>query len=103
MLNAILMPYVLKANRPAIEHRIAALARYMDLPAASFDGFLQWVLDLRASIGIPHTLAEIGIPAERCAEVGAMAVADGSAATNPIAYSAEQYARILENALAGTL
>jgi alcohol dehydrogenase class IV len=103
MLNAILMPYVLKANRPAIEHRIAALARYMDLPAASFDGFLQWVLDLRASIGIPHTLADIGIPADRCAEVGAMAVADGSAATNPITYSAEQYARILENALTGAL
>ncbi|MBV6303879.1 iron-containing alcohol dehydrogenase [Candidimonas humi] len=103
MLNAILMPYVLKANRAAIEHRIAALARYMDLPAASFDGFLQWVLDLRASIGIPHSLAEIGIPAGRCAEIGVMAAADGSAATNPIPYSPEQYAHILEHALAGTL
>ena len=33
--NAVVMPYVLAHNRPAIEERLAALARYLDLPGQS--------------------------------------------------------------------
>ncbi|WP_353190752.1 iron-containing alcohol dehydrogenase [Pandoraea pnomenusa] len=103
MLNAILMPYVLRANAPVISERIAALARYLDLPSATFDGFLDWVLALRDSIGIPHTLAEIGIGAEDAQRIGEMAVADGSSATNPIAFDADSYAKLLTAAVRGTL
>jgi alcohol dehydrogenase class IV len=39
---------------------------------------------LRIRIGIPETLAEIGIDAGRADEIGRMAVADPSASTNPI-------------------
>ncbi|WP_179402266.1 iron-containing alcohol dehydrogenase [Burkholderia guangdongensis] len=103
MLNAILMPYVLRANAAAIDERIGALARYLGLPSAGFAGFLDWVLSLRASLGIPHTLAEIGIDAGDARRIGEMAVADGSAATNPIAFDAAQYARLFEAAVRGTL
>ncbi|RBH44482.1 alcohol dehydrogenase, partial [Pseudomonas sp. MWU13-2860] len=58
--NAVLLPYVLVRNRPAIAERLSAAARYLGLADASFDGFLTWVLQLRAGLGIPHTLAEIG-------------------------------------------
>ncbi|TEA77550.1 iron-containing alcohol dehydrogenase [Allopusillimonas ginsengisoli] len=102
-LNAILMPYVLASNREAILEPIAGLARYMGLVPPDFDGFMQWLLRLRASIGIPHTLAEIGIPADRAEEIGRMAVADGSAQTNPIAYTAQDYTRIFTQAHAGKL
>ena len=54
--NAVFMPYVLAFNRPAIEDKIARLAAYLGL-APTFDAFLAWVLELRAEIGIPHTLA----------------------------------------------
>lgn len=103
MLNAVLMPYVLQANRAAIDERITALARYLDLPQPSFDAFLEWVLALRAQIGIPHTLGALGIDTALAGKVGAMAVADGSAATNPIAFSAAQYAGIFERAANGVL
>ncbi len=103
MLNAILMPYVLEANRPAISASIAGLARYMALDEPDFDGFMRWLLALRASIGIPHALADIGIPADRAQDLGEMAVADGAAQTNPIAYSAQDYARIFRRAHAGEL
>jgi len=103
MLNAILMPYVLRANQTAISDRIAALARYLDLPSASFEGFLHWVLALRDSIGIPHTLAEIGIDAHEAQRIGEMAVADGSAGTNPIAFDAPAYARLFTAAVRGDL
>ena len=103
MLNAILMPYVLKANESAIGDTMTQLARYLDLPRPGFGAVLDWVLALRESIGIPHALSAIGIPDSAVGTVGAMAVQDASSGTNPIAHTADAYDRILGNALAGTL
>ncbi len=103
MLNAVLMPYVLQANRRAIEERITGLARYLDLPRPSFSAFLDWVLALREQVGIPHTLAEIGIDAAQAGLIGEMAVADGSSGTNPIPFNKAEYAAILCKAVAGSL
>lgn len=102
-LNAILMPYVLQANRAVIDERITSLARYLDLPQPSFGTFLDWVLALRQQIGIPNTLAEIGIDAAKAELIGRMAVVDGSAATNPITFSEQEYADILRRAVVGAL
>ncbi|HNT38742.1 MAG TPA: iron-containing alcohol dehydrogenase [Rubrivivax sp.] len=102
-LIAILMPYVLKANEAAIGGKSELLARYLGLPDPGFAAVLDWVLALREAVGLPHTLAEIGIPSDAVGRVGAMAVQDGSAATNPIPLSAQQYDTLLQHALAGTL
>lgn len=102
-LNAILMPYVLEANREAIEPRIVTAARYLNLPSPSFTSFLDWVLALREDIGIPHKLAAIGIDGSDAATIGELAVADGSHATNPIAFTAAQYAEIFTRAVDGKL
>jgi alcohol dehydrogenase class IV len=102
LLNAVLMPYVLAANRPAIEAEAGALARMLDL-GGSADDLLAWVLALRREVGIPHSLAEIGVPGDDIARLAAMATRDASAATNPIAFGAADYAVILEAALAGDL
>ncbi len=103
MLNAILMPYVLQANRAAIDEKITSLARYLDLPQPSFDAFLDWVLELRKNIGIPHTISSIGRDAAQAELIGRMAVADGSAATNPIHFSESDYAEILRKAVSDAL
>ena len=58
LLNAILMPYVLRANQSVIASRIGLLARYLELPDPSFDSFLDWVLEMRAALGIPHACAD---------------------------------------------
>ena len=102
LLNAVLMPYVLNANRSAIAEPIARLARYLELPA-SLDGLIQWILDLRQSLDIPHRLSEIGIDHQRVEEIGHMAAADPSSSTNPIPHSAETYSEILACALDGKL
>jgi alcohol dehydrogenase class IV len=102
MLNAILMPYVLKANYGAIHARIGHLAGFLGLQP-DFDSFLEWVLALRAEIGIPHDLAAILDDRHSIAGIGAMAVADPSAGSNPILFSAAQYQQILKAALAGEL
>jgi hypothetical protein len=101
-LNAILMPYVLKANRRVIEEPIKKLSRYLGL-AEGFDPFLEWVMSLRESINIPHTLKDIGIDDQRVGEIGEMAVADPSAGTNPIQFDAAAYSEIATNAVNGNL
>jgi hypothetical protein len=101
-LNAILMPYVLKANRPAIEDRIVYLARCLDV-AKGFDGVLDWLVALRAETAMPHTLKEIGIGDNRLAEIGVAATRDPSAGGNPIQFTAEEYAEIARKAVAGEL
>lgn len=102
-LNAILMPYVLQANKPAIEPLIAGVARYMGLQQADFEGFMSWVLELREELGIPHTLAGIGIDTGRADMVGQMAIEDPSAGGNPISFSADQYRQIFVQAVNGEL
>ena len=102
MLNAILMPYVLKANYSEINSRIARLARYLGLEA-DFDAFLNWVLSLRSDIGIHHALSAIIPEDSRLSEIGAMAVVDPSAGTNPILHDAAAYTGIAQNAFNGQL
>lgn len=102
-LNAILMPYVVKANRAEIETRIDALARFMNLPGGDFDSFVQWVLDLRKSLGIPHTLAELDIDTSQADKVATMATEDPSAGGNPIPFSVAQYRDIFTAAVEGVL
>jgi alcohol dehydrogenase class IV len=103
LLNAVLMPYVLTANRLAISPKIELLAGHLGLADPSFTGFLDWVLALRERIGIPHTLATIGIDDRQRERVGRMAVADPTAATNPLPFSAQQYAGLFSRAVAGDL
>ncbi len=102
LLNAVLMPYVVAANMPAIAADAAMLARYLDLGGRP-DDLLAWILSLRRVIGIPHTLAEVGAPAIDVGLVAAMAIDDPSAATNPIAFSAADYAALVSRALRGEI
>ncbi|MDC3061489.1 iron-containing alcohol dehydrogenase [Candidatus Pelagibacter sp.] len=57
--NAIFMPYVLSFNRDVIDNKIVKVCEYLDLKDKSFDTFLNWVLDLRNNLNIPHKLSEV--------------------------------------------
>lgn len=103
LLNAVLMPYVLVANRSVIEAQMERMARYLNLAQPGFAGVLDWVLQLRSEVGIPHSLSEIGIDDKRIEQVGQMAEVDPSAGTNPIAFSAAQYSALFVKALKGEL
>ncbi|MFI8384239.1 iron-containing alcohol dehydrogenase [Pseudomonas sp. NPDC079086] len=103
LLNAVLMPYVLVANRERIEPQMEKMARYLNLPKPGFSAVLEWVLALREQVGIPHSLGEIGIDDTRIELVGQMAEVDPSAGTNPIAFTDAQYSQLFEKALRGTL
>lgn len=100
---AIVMPYVLRFNQPAIDERMSALARYLDLPNPSFDAVLKWILDLRKEIGIPHTLDAVGVKEEQVDELARMAEKDPSCGGNPVSVNAEKLGNLYRDALAGRL
>src|SRR6266545_4603745 len=58
--NAVLIPYVLAFNRKAVEEKIRRVAAYLGL-RPSFRAFLDWMLELRATIDVPHTLAGLDV------------------------------------------
>ena len=102
LLNGIVMPYVLKANRKKIEKDIERAAAYLGIKGG-FDGFMKWVLALRKEVGIPHKLADIGIDVKRLDEIAKMAVKDPSAGGNPIAFSEKQYRALAKKCVVGDL
>jgi alcohol dehydrogenase len=102
LLNGIIMPYVLKANRKKIEPKIERVAAYLGIKGG-FDGFLKFVLKLRKETGIPHSLDKIGIDTKRLGEVAAMAVKDPTAGSNPIPFTEKQYKALAKKCVVGDL
>ena len=97
------MPYVLEHNRPVIAERLAALARYLDLPGHSDRSVTDWILALRKEVGIPHTLAEIGVDEAMIAEAAPMAVKDPSTGGNPRPMVADDYVTLYQMSLGGMI
>jgi alcohol dehydrogenase class IV len=101
--NAVVMPYVLVRNREAIADRLALLARALDLPTPGFEGVLEWVLELRERLGVPSTLADLGMTEGQVDELAPMAAADPAGGGNPVSLDAAGYAELYRDALRGAL
>ena len=101
--NAVLLPYVIAYNRPAIGAQLAVIARALDLEGDPFAAVFDWVLGFRKRLGIPHTLAEIGVPEKSAELIGREAAIDPSASGNPQPADAAAYARIFRAAVKGDL
>ncbi len=100
--NAVLMPYVLAYNRPVIEERIAVLARCLGLEGG-FDGFMTWVLDLRAALKIPHTIVDLKVTEDALDGLAQEAFLDPNTPDNPRPATAADMRRILSAAMTGSL
>ena len=100
MTNGVFMPYVLRFNRQAVEPRIVLAAAYLGIDGG-FDGFLATVLELRRQIGVPDTLAGLGVGADQRALIGKMAIADPTAGGNPLALTQDGALAIFDAAMSG--
>lgn len=103
LLNAILLPYVLAFNAPALADRLPRLTRILDLPSQNSTAVLDWVLGLRREIGIADRLSGLGIDESRCAEVAALAATDPCAAGNPVPLDRPILERLFQRAVRGDL
>jgi alcohol dehydrogenase class IV len=98
--NAVFAPYVLVFNRKAIEDKIKRLAAYIGLKP-SFRAFLDWMLALRAEIGVTHTLAGLNVSDDKIDLIVAMAPNDPTASGNPIPLDKRAARTIFKRALEG--
>ena len=102
--NAIFMPYVLTFNKEAIESKITKACEYLEIEEKSFDGFLNWILDLRKKLKIPHTLSEV--VDEKTIDlnkISKMALDDPSTSGNPKKLNLSDLERLYKNSLKGEL
>jgi len=100
--NAVFMPYVLAFNRPAIEDKIARLSAYLGL-TPTFGAFLGWILELRAEIAVPHTLAGLKVDDKQFALMSRMAPQDPTAGGNPVPIDEAACRRLYQSALIGKM
>jgi len=101
--NAVVLPYAMRHNQAAIAARMGPVADALGLQAGSFDAVLDWVLDMRQRLGIPHTLADVGVDTEHAEAIGRLGEIDPPAATNPGPATAADLTGIFNSAVAGRL
>ena len=95
--NAVLMPYVLQFNRPAIEKPVAALAAYMGLEP-TYEAYFAAVVALGERVGIPKLITEIGVARQDFQRLAVMALPDFNAGCNPRKLDVPALVSILEAA-----
>ena len=100
--NGVFMPYVLVFNKKAIEDRIVRLAAYIGLKPR-FHAFLDFVLELRAETGVPHTLAGLNVDDAKADQIVEMAPKDPTAGGNPVKLDKRGARTIFNRALEGRL
>ncbi len=101
--NAIFMPYVLTFNKKLIKNRIISICDYLNL-SKDFDSFLEWILNLRKSINIPHKLSDV-VEKDKINldKLSKMAFEDPSTSSNPRKMSIDDFKILYEYSLLGKL
>ena len=102
--NAIFMPYVLSFNRDVIENKIVKVCEYLDLKDKSFNGFLNWTLDLRNNLNIPHKLSEVIENSDfDLDKLSKMALNDPSTGGNPKKLTLDDMKIMYQHSMSGEL
>ena len=103
MTNAVFMPYVLAFNEKAIADRMARLSMWLGLKTPGTAGVIDWVLRLRENVGVPRTLAGLGVGGDRIEEIAAAAEVDPTAGGNPVKFDRAAARQVFVAALDGKL
>ena len=102
--NAIFMPYVLTFNKKEIEKKIIKLSEYLGLEEKSFQCFLNWILDLRKELKIPHKLSDVAdVKPSEIDKLSLMALEDPSTSGNPKKLTLEDMKLMYKYSLEGKL
>ncbi|MBP2230423.1 alcohol dehydrogenase class IV [Azospirillum agricola] len=94
-LNAILLPAVLRFNKPAVAAKWATLCEAMGLPQ---DGDpAAFIADLNRRLGLPAGLEALGLERAQLPEIAEKALKDHCHATNPRTATADDYLGMLND------
>jgi alcohol dehydrogenase class IV len=89
--------------QPAVEDVFCDLARYLKLENTTHTGVVDWILELRDEVGIPHTIDALGVTEEHIAMLAPLAVADPSSGSNPIPLDVANVSELYSRALDGRM
>lgn len=98
MLNAVLLPHVLRHNAPALEAKLDRLCRWLALPgAAGPAAFIAWIETLRSDLDVPDRLSgmEVQVSDADLPAIAEAAAKDPCAAGNPVPLTPDALAGIL--------
>ena len=102
--NAIFMPYVLSFNKDEIENKIIKVCEYLEIKEKSFNGFLDWILELRKKLNIPHKLSEIIKEKDfNLDKLSEMALNDPSSGGNPKKLTLNDMKILYQHSMSGEL
>lgn len=99
--NGVAIPYAMAFNaemEPGAT-RLAELARLVRAEREDAAGFVAWLEALKARVGIPKALGEVGVKKEHLERLVDIALADGCHANNPRAVSKADFERLFRAAL----
>ncbi|MEL6211342.1 MAG: iron-containing alcohol dehydrogenase, partial [Pseudomonadota bacterium] len=96
--NAVVMPAVLRFNRPAVEGKLAQAAAYLGI-TRGYEGFCAFVDGLNDELGIPRTLTDLGVTDPDLDVLVPSALADPSVGGNPVEMTAENTRALFEACL----
>ena len=102
--NAIFMPYVLTFNKDVIEDKIIKICDYLEFKDRSFDGFINWILELRKKLNIPHKLSDVIDEKDfELDRLSKMALNDPSTGGNPKKLTEADMKLMYQNSMSGIL
>lgn len=96
-LNAVMLPHVLEFNAPAVSHRFAALKEAMRLSPR--ENLAEALSQLVQRLGLPMRLGDMGVDREGIEAAAPLAEKDHTNGTNPRRATAEDYYKLMIQAL----
>ena len=97
------MPYVLTFNKDLIKNRIISICDYLNLDK-NFESFLNWILNLRKELNIPHKLSDVVEENKiNLDQLSVMALEDPSTATNPRKMTVDDMKILYKHSISGKL
>lgn len=98
--NGVMLPAAMRFNLAAAPDAFLRMARVVEPGATSGVAFIDWILALRAEIGIPATLADLGVSPEQVDRLVAVALDDGCHPLNPRPVAKPDFYAIYRDAFA---
>ncbi len=96
-LNAVILPSVLRYNADHVGDKFARLRQAMKLPAGA--DLPDAIQEINRRIGLPANLREMGVTPDRIPGMVEQAMQDVCTLTNPRVPTADEYARLYEEAM----
>ena len=100
--NAIILPAVLKYNKPKLEIKIKQIASACGAKTEDFNGLMEWIYELYDEFKIPKSLGAIGVRKQDIVKLTEMILDDICLPTNPRPITKASLETLLSKAIVKT-